>query len=153
MFVKILPFCVTYWRNLDYNWRANSKHPGKLVILEKIYIFSWDNTMVFLCGICLLPEKMTLFFSILNKHLSIAIWYLQVFCRITEYPAKCTSFNFIYCMRIADSSEKEPVLISGKIIWGKTVSCENNLFVQNRSNNVQIMETWHKRTPFLQNIT
>ena len=109
--------------------------------------------MVFLCGICLLPEKMALFFSILNKHLSIAIWYLQVFCRITEYPAKCTSFNFIYCTRIADSSEKEPVLISGKIIWGKTVSCENNLFVQNRSTNVYIMETWHKRTPFLLNIS
>ena len=64
---KILHFCVGYWRDLDYNWRANSKHPGKLGILVKIYIFSWDNTMVFLCGICLLPEKMTLFFSILNK--------------------------------------------------------------------------------------
>ena len=117
--IKILPFCAGYWRDLDYNWRTNSKHPGKLGILVKIYIFSWDNTMVFLCGICLLPEKMTIFFSILNKHLSIAIRYLQVFCRIIEYPAKCTSFNFIYCTRIADSSENEPVLISGKIIWDK----------------------------------
>ena len=30
----------------------------------------------------------------------------------------------------------------------KTVSCENNLFMQNRSINVHIMETWHKRTLF-----
>ena len=117
---KILPFSVGYWGELDYNWRAKSKHPGKLSILVKTYIFSLDNTMVFLCGICLLPEKMTIFFSILNKHLSIAIRYLQVFCRIIEYPAKCTSFNFIYCTRIADSLENEPVLISGKIIRGKS---------------------------------
>ena len=88
--------------------------------------------MVFLCGICLLPEKMTIFFSILNKHLSIAIRYLQVFCRIIEYPAKCTSFNFIYCTRMAGSLENTPVLISGKIIWGKTVSCKNNLFLVNQ---------------------
>ena len=151
--VKILPFCVGYWRDLNYNWRVNSKHPGKLGILVRIYIFSWDNKMVFLCGICLLPEKMTLLFSILNKYVSTVIWYLEIFCRMIEYPAKCTSFDFIYCTRIADSLENEPVLISGKIIWGKTVSCENNLFVQNRSTNVQIMETWHKRTPFLQIIT
>ena len=52
--VKIYPFCVGYWRDLDYNCRANSKHPGKLGILVKIYMFSWDNTMVLLCGICLL---------------------------------------------------------------------------------------------------
>ena len=64
---KILPFCLGYWRDLDYNWRANSKHPEKLGILVKIYIFSWNNTMVFPCGICLLPEKVTLFFSILIK--------------------------------------------------------------------------------------
>ena len=25
---KILPFCVGCWRDLNYNWRANSKHPG-----------------------------------------------------------------------------------------------------------------------------
>ena len=42
--------------------------------------------------------------------------------------------------------------ISGKIIWEKAVSCENNLFVQNLSTNVQNMETWQKRTHFLQNI-
>ena len=109
--------------------------------------------MVFLCGICLLPEKMTLLFSVLNKYVSIVIWYLEIFCRMIEYPAKCTSFDFIYCTRIADSLENEPVLISGKIIWGKTVSCENNLFVQNRSTHIHIMETCHKRTPFVQNIS
>ena len=59
--VKNLPFCVGYWHVLDYNWRTNS-NPGKLGILVKIYIFSRDNTMVFFCGICLFPEKMTLFF-------------------------------------------------------------------------------------------
>ena len=37
-----------------------------------------------------------------------------MFCRIIEYPAKCTSFNFIYCTRIADSLESEPVLISSR---------------------------------------
>ena len=65
--VQILPFCVRYWRDLDYHWTANSKHPRKLGVLVKIYIFSWDN--IFLCGIYLLPEKMTHFFSILNKQL------------------------------------------------------------------------------------
>ena len=30
----------------------------------------------------------------------------------------------------------------------KIVSCENNLFVQNRSTYVHNMETWQKRTPF-----
>ena len=50
--------------------------------------------------------------------------------------------------------ENEPVFISGKIIWEKKqVSCENKLFVQNRSTNVHIMETWQKRTPFSQNIS
>ena len=112
-------FCVGYWRDLDYNWRANWKHPGNLGILVKIYIFFRDNTMKLLCGICLLPEKMRLFFSVLNKWLSIVIRYLEVFCRIIRYPVKCTSFNFIYCRRIADWLENEPVLISGKIIWRK----------------------------------
>ena len=65
--VKIFTFCVGYSRDLDCNWGTNSKNPGKLGILVKIYIYSWDSTMVFLCGMCLLPEKMTLFFSILSK--------------------------------------------------------------------------------------
>ena len=42
-----------------------------------------------------------------------------MFCRIIEYPAKCTSFNFICFTRIADSLENEPVLISGKIMGRK----------------------------------
>ena len=79
-------------------WWTNSKHRGNLGILVKISIFSWDN-MVFLCGICLLPEKMTLFFSIINKQLSIVVQYLEVFCRINDYTAKCTSSEFIYCSR------------------------------------------------------
>ena len=87
--------------------------------MVKIYIVSRDDTVVFLCGICSLPEKMTLFFSILNKWLSTVARYLEVFCRIIEYLAMCTSFDFIYCMRTHKSLENEPVLISGKIIWGK----------------------------------
>ena len=31
----------------------------------------------------------------------------------------------------------------------KAVSCENNLFVQNRSTNVQKMETWQKIKPLV----
>ena len=61
----LLKMCLFAWdidRVLDYNWRTNSKHAGKLGTLVKIYIFSRDNTKVFLCGICLIPEKMTLFF-------------------------------------------------------------------------------------------
>ena len=82
-------------------WMANSKHHGKLGILVKIYIFSRDN-IVFLCGICLIPEKMT-FFSILNTQLCIVARYLEVLCRITEHPAKCTSFEFIYCTRTPEN--------------------------------------------------
>ena len=114
---KTLPFCVGYWRDLDYNWRANSKHPGELGILVKIYIFSWDNRMAFLWGICLLPEKMTLFFSILNKYLQLSgTWGVL---SNNWVSSKCTSFNFICCTRIADLLENKPVLISGKTIWGK----------------------------------
>ena len=43
-------------------------------------------------------------------------------CRIIEYPAKCTSFDLIYCTRTPGSLENEPVLISGKIIWEKNKS-------------------------------
>ena len=71
MLFKNLPFCVGYWHVLEYNLGGQTqstlaKWTAKLGVLVKIYIFSWDN-MVFLWGICLLPEKMTLFFSILNK--------------------------------------------------------------------------------------
>ena len=45
-----------------------------------------------------------------------------MFCRIIEYPAKCTSFDLIYCTRTPGSLENEPVLISGKIIWEKNKS-------------------------------
>ena len=82
-------------------WMTNSKHHGRLGILVKIYIFSRDD-IAFLCGICLIPEKMTLF-SILNKQLCIVARYLEVHCRITEYPAKCTSFGFIYCTRTPEN--------------------------------------------------
>ena len=71
MLFKNLPFCVGYWHVLEYNLGGQTqstlaKWTAKLGVLVKIYIFSWDD-MVFLRGICLLPEKMTLFFSILNK--------------------------------------------------------------------------------------
>ena len=45
-----------------------------------------------------------------------------MFCRIIEYPAKCTSFDLIYCTRTTGSLESELVPISGKIIWGKNKS-------------------------------
>ena len=72
--VKKLPFWVGYWRVLDYIRRTNSKHPGKLGILVKIYIFSTDNTMVFLCDICLFPEKNDafLFLSLTNSYLNLS---------------------------------------------------------------------------------
>ena len=64
----LLQFCLFTW-NIDVLWiviwRENSKHPGILVI---ICILFW-NKMVFLCSICLLPEKMTFFFIIINKQL------------------------------------------------------------------------------------
>ena len=71
MLFKNLPSCVGYWHVLKYNLGGQTqstlaKCTAKLGVLVKIYIFSWDNT-IFLWGICLLPEKMTLFFSILNK--------------------------------------------------------------------------------------
>ena len=69
--LKICLFEWDIWHVLEYNLRRQTqstleKWTAKLGVLVKIYIFSWDN-MVFLWGICLLPEKMTLFFSILNK--------------------------------------------------------------------------------------
>ena len=125
MLFKNLPFCVGYWHVLEYNLGAQTqitlaKWTAKLGVLVKIYIFSWDN-MVFLWGICLLPEKMMLFFSILNKYLPIVSRYLEVLCRIMEYPAKNTSSEFIYGTRTAEClGERIPsVLISGKIIWEK----------------------------------
>ena len=71
MLFKNLPFRVGYWHVLEYNLGGQTpgilaKRTAKLGVLVKIYIFSWDN-MVFLWGICSFPEKMTLFFSILNK--------------------------------------------------------------------------------------
>ena len=84
--VKNLPFCVGCWRVLDYNWRANSKHSGKVGILVKIYIFS-RNTMVFLCGICLFTEKMTLFFFYPYQ---IAIYSCPV-------PSGVVSNNWVSC--------------------------------------------------------
>ena len=125
MLFKNLPFCVGYWHVPEYDLGGQTqitlaKWTAKLGVLVKIHIFSWDN-MVFLWGICLLPEKMTLFFSILNKYLPIVARYLEVLCRIIEYPAKSTRCEFIYGLRTAECLvERIPsVLISGKIIWEK----------------------------------
>ena len=113
-----------YWLVLEYNLEDDKlKHPDKmekLGVLVKSYISYWDN-MVFLWGFCLLPEKMALFFSILNKWLPIVAQYLEVFCRIIEYPAMSTSPELIYCRRTAEFlRERVPsALISGKIIWEK----------------------------------
>ena len=50
-----------------------------------------------------------------------------------------------------DSLENEflPFLPLVKESGKKAVSCENNLFVQNRSTNVQKMETWQKIKPLV----
>ena len=78
--------------------------------------------MVSLSDICLFPEKMTLFFFYPQQISTYSFpVYTQLLCRIIECPAKCTSFNLIYCTRAPGSLENEPVLISGKIIWGKTI--------------------------------
>ena len=71
MLFRNFPFCVGYWHALEHNLGGQTqstlvKWTVKLGVLVKIFIFSWDN-MLFVWGICLLPEKMTLFFSILNK--------------------------------------------------------------------------------------
>ena len=109
------------WRRTNSSNLA--KWTEKLGALVKIYIFYWDN-MVFLWGFCLLPEKMALFFSILNKYLPIVARFLEVFCRISEYPAKSTSSEFIYCRRTVEFPRERtpPVLISGKMIWEKNLS-------------------------------
>ena len=117
---KNLPF----WSIIYLGGQTKSslaKWTTKLDVLVKLYIFSWDN-MVFLWGICFLPEKMTLFFSILNKQLPIVTRYLEVICRIIEYPAKSTSSEFIDGTRTAEFLGKRipSVLISGKRI------CEKN---------------------------
>ena len=88
-----------------------------------LYIVYREN-MLFLSGFCLLPEKQTLFFSILNKQLPIVSRYLEEFCPIIEYSARSTSSEFIYCRRTGEFlGERIPsVLISGKIIWEKKQS-------------------------------
>ena len=43
------------------------------------------------------------------------------------------------------------LFISVTIAWVKSVPCENNLFIENRSTNVHSMETWQKRISILQN--
>ena len=125
MLFKSLLFCVGYWHVLEYNLGGQTqstlaKWTAKLGVWVKIYIFSWDN-MVFLWGICLLSEKMMLSFSILSKLVPIVARYLEVLCRIIEYPTKSTSSEFIYSTRTAEfHGEQIPsVLISGKIIWKK----------------------------------
>ena len=126
MFFKNFSFCVGYWHALEYNLREQSqstlaKWAAKLIVLVKIYTFSWDKT-VCLWGICLLPEKMMLLFSILNKYLPIVARYLEVLCWIIEYPAKSSSSEFIYGTRTAEFlGEQIPsALISGQIIWEKS---------------------------------
>ena len=83
---------------------------------------------------------MRLFFSIPNKYLPIVALYLEVLCRIIEYPAKSSSSEFIYGTRTAE--------FLGKRIPSFLISGENNLLVQNRSTNVQNMETWQKKNTF-----
>ena len=107
-------------------WRSTNSSTlviwtAKLGALVKIFTFYWEN-MVFLWGFCLLLQKMILLLSIPNKQLPIVARYLEVFCRIIEYPAKSTSSEFIYCRRTAEFlRERIPfVLISGKIIWGNS---------------------------------
>ena len=126
MLFKYLPFCVGYCLVLEYNLGGQTlstlaKWTVKLGVLVKIYIFSWDN-MEFLWVIFLLPEKMTLLFSIFNKYLPIDARYLEVLCRIIEYYGNSTSSEFIYCTRTAEFlGEGIPsFLISSKIILQKS---------------------------------
>ena len=123
---KITCSLMGYWHVLEYNLKEDKlKHPGKMDgkirCSGKDLHNYWDN-MVFLWGFCLLPEKITFFFSILNKSLPIVARNLEVLCRIIEYRAKSISSEFIYCRRISEFlRERIPsCLTSGKIIWEKS---------------------------------
>ena len=81
-------------------------------------------------------------------------WDVEMFCWIVKYSRRCAPVsNLFFAPEYQHSREIEPVLTTDKMTWGRTVSCENNFFVQNRSINVHNMETWQKWTPFSQNMS
>ena len=100
--------------------------------------------MVFLCGICLFPRKRRFsFLSLTNSYLSIYKLF-ATFRYSVEYLNILQSVPVLNLFNDQDhlnSIVNEPVFISGKIMK-KTVSCENNLFMRNRSTNVHNMKTW-----------
>ena len=100
--------------------------------------------MVFLCGICLFPRKRRFsFLSLTNSYLSIYKLF-ATFRYSVEYLNILQSVPVLNLFNDQDhlnSIVNEPVFISGKIMK-KTVSCENNLFMRNRSTNVLNMKTW-----------
>ena len=100
--------------------------------------------MVFLCGICLFPRKRRFsFLSLTNSYLSIYKLF-ATFRYSVEYLNILQSVPVLNLFNDQDhlnSIVNEPVFISGKIMK-KTVSCENNRFIRNRSTNVHNMKTW-----------
>ena len=101
--------------------------------------------MVFLCGICLLPRKRRFsFLSLTNSYLSFYKLF-ATFRYSVEYLNILQSVPVLNLFNDQDhlnSIVNEPVFISGKIM---TVSCENNLFMRNRSTNVHNMKTCKHR--------
>ena len=84
--------------------------------------------MVFAC----FPRKWRFSFLSLTNRCSVE--YLNI---LQSIPV----LNVFIAWDHLNSIVNEPVFISGKILK-KTVSCENNLSMRNRSTNVHNMETW-----------
>ena len=126
---------------------------GKLGILVTIYLFSWD-TEVFFCGVCLLHRRMMAFSFIFNdvtRRYFQSPRKLRCFVEWLSILEKTTILYLLLAPEHLNSWVNEPALISGKMTWEKkSVSCENNLFIQNRSANAHNMEIWQKRTPYFQ---
>ena len=111
MLFKNLLFCVGYWHVLEYNLGGPTqstlaKWTARLGVLVKIYIFSWD-IMVFLLRYLLASWEYDAFLFIINKYLPIIAQYLEVLCRIIEYPAKGTSLNLFMAQEHVNSLENK----------------------------------------------
>ena len=75
--------------------------------------------MVFFCGICLFPEKMTLFFFCPQQ---IAAYSCPVPSGVLSNNRVSSKVYQFYYTRTPGSLENEPVAIAGKIIWAKNKS-------------------------------
>ena len=95
--VKILPFRVRQWRDVDYHRKGNSKHPGKLGILD-LHIFPglihWYSFVVFAC---FLRKWRFPFLSFSNAFYPFLFYPKQITIYSYPVPWGVVSNNWVSC--------------------------------------------------------